>query len=47
MKTAGVTGANGFIGKALVRVLDKNHVHTYAVVKTDLQISPVSKNWRT
>ena len=33
MKTAVVTGANGFFGKALVRVLDKNHVHTYAVVK--------------
>lgn len=33
MKTVVVTGSNGFIGKALLKVLDKNHVHTYAVVR--------------
>lgn len=33
MKTAVVTGANGFIGKALLKILDRHHVHTYAVIR--------------
>ena len=34
MKKAIVTGANGFIGSALLKVLSENNVEVYAVVKT-------------
>lgn len=33
MKKAIVTGANGFIGSALLRILSVNHVKTYAIVR--------------
>lgn len=35
MKSVIVTGANGFIGQKLVRMLSKNNVKTYAVIESD------------
>ena len=35
MKTAVITGANGFIGTALCRLLNEKRIHTFAIVRSE------------